>query len=1269
MWDMPPATPTDIAGDLGLLRERGPWRAHELPVEHLKAAADALGTDVISVLRAAAARITAAEDTAETRKVRSAAEALYGLTNSLHGRPLKDRRDAAAGVYCVTPDYFRHHPQEDVIAQLALNIVLACEEAGRRKGSEAAWSASLRELLDTSVGYARDMRVPADLLVTRTMVTELIGHFDEPDGALHVVYGEAGCGKSTVLWTLREHLAQEPRIVPLLLPATWIAPRVEQGLHQQITDAVVEISQAESRPVFLFDTVDLMLHDEQSRQALLRLLDALVAQGVTTVVSSRPREAVLIDADEFVRHELHPYDEIELEHAVASLVRRYTPTSDADDITDRLQAAEARGLPIADVCRSPLLLRMLFDLSAPLEPELTDIDVTTLFGAYWQRRVQRDVRLEAATRMRIEPSNDESQLAGQVGIALLSTGLAEIPEDALTDTLTMMRQGMRPFGIDVLDERGVLITSTNLTGFFHQAFFEFAAAKGILATRDPGAFELLGNRTVSGAGDLFVGCVLEQLLILAGRDPGLLAAARAATSLTVGADGDAVQAIGLAAWAHHPDLLPEALPRLRDCGPFALERAARILPSIANKKPGQALSQLLLLWQAAATSHLRAAVLAAMARLALRAPEEVAAALEYLDPVRALQDLNGQTGDDEGADEVRHSLLGLLETIRNVAPRLVRSTLVAMLSAAGNKSSVELAYMADQWPSIGDENLLDEILRVVAAEHLDHATTGQLGALFAASWRLDGAWNDFDDWAAFVEEATTPGSDLQEAEIETTLCAVQHFIATLAADDARARAAIDLLLGATDQRTTEILSGRVLHGVLDSESPVKETLVARARDALATVGDSAAGGKLSSVQDLLLSTLTRSQLPDGLVGQLLPRTMTDEAWFADDRLSALMPAAAKEGNESALDLIGRMSEHPDDFADAPIGTILRAAVRGALSNDDVYHASISIALASDDSGAITQIIAASQWGDERLAVHFPSLFAYARSLLDDGARRAIGAMLIADLLRDTNSETFDWNDYRAILDDTADPDAQAHLINAMGMQSDPDSVLDRIEYLRQHIDIDLSDEVPVRAVRLDPRTRGFATSAAVANASAQALLRTLAIMAEPDPDNWPTIRALALHEPDAAESQLLGIDFLVVCNYLQRLAAEDPSQAAKCLLDLCGRLADETTFIGYMPALWEDELGAVVRAVFANGLGRSGLELIGLCGQLDPDLPPTILATIAERHYREARDELISLSHNAEYTEIKAFVNDLVRDHDRSVGTRVFPELLEAVQRRSASPM
>src|SRR5256885_4919979 len=46
----------------------------------------------------------------------------------------------------------------------------------------------------------------------------------------------------------------------------------------------------------------------------------------------------------------------------------------------------SRGLPVVEVCRSPLLLRMLFDLSAPAEPELGDVDLTRLFDAYWQRR-------------------------------------------------------------------------------------------------------------------------------------------------------------------------------------------------------------------------------------------------------------------------------------------------------------------------------------------------------------------------------------------------------------------------------------------------------------------------------------------------------------------------------------------------------------------------------------------------------------------------------------------------------------------------------------------------------------------------------------------------------------------------------------------------------------------------------------------------------------------------------------------------------------------
>jgi hypothetical protein len=929
--DMPPPETSAYAAELGRLRRVGPWRADEVDVPGLRAAAAALGTSVIDLLRKAAARIAGAEEQNEAAEVRKAAEALYGLTDRLYGNALMDRREAAAREVFVSVTTFQRRKEKQVIDRLAFNVTRLLAEAAERKaadstGHEAEWSDKVRDLFEVSRSYARDLRVPPDLLVSRTLETDLAASIagSAPSGVAHVVVGEAGCGKSTVLWSLHEMLSarQDDRlaslaVVPVLLSASWVLPRLADGVRDELVAAMGEIKAARCSAVLLLDTADLMLHDEQSRQELMRLLDALNTGGVTVVLSSRPREAALLDVDDMARHELGPYDETELDAAVAALARRFCPAVGADDVAERLRRAEARGLPVADVCRSPLLLRMLFDLSAPDEPLLDDIDVTTLFRRYWQRRVQRDARVEAASLLRVDSSADYSRQAGHVGIALLAAGLAQAPEETLTATRAAgAAPGISASALDVLHERGVLVTGAGLCGFFHQSFFEYAAAKGLLATGNPDAISVLAARTVDGGGDLFVGCVLEQLLILARDNPLLLEAAQAATRTLLECENEAIQAIGLVAWAHQPELLANASSDLPKAGASALERAARMLPSIAGKSAGMALDQLLVMWQAADNSHTYAVILDAMARLARRAPKVVAEGLEYLDPVATLKQLTADPEFGGDTDGVRDRLLAVLEQLRDDAPHLVRSTLVAMLTLAGRKAGVELTYLTAQWPSIGDEHLLDEVLRIVADEYLGQAVAGELGGLYAAEWQLSGAWDDPDDWNDFMGEVTHPVPELEDTEIELTLCAVQRFAATLEPGDPRTTRMVEGFLSAEDERVTEILTGRILRDILDSQTPDHDALVAAAVSTLDTVGSDARRGAVTGPQNLLLSAMTRATLPDGLVAKLLPSGLSDEEWLTPE-LAPLLATAAQDGDPDALDLFQRLSRRPRSIPRRP----------------------------------------------------------------------------------------------------------------------------------------------------------------------------------------------------------------------------------------------------------------------------------------------------------------------------------------------------------------
>jgi len=123
---------------------------------------------------------------------------------------------------------------------------------------------------------------------------------------------------------------------------------------------------------------------------------------------------------------------------------------------------------------------MLYSVYAPQDINVFDIDVISLYREFWRRRVRADIRTDAASA----PASDRdlSGSAMHVGIAMLVEGLPELPAQLLERELVSAGRGRDD--VEVLEARGVVRVFSSGTdkvvSFFHQTFFEHAAALGIL---------------------------------------------------------------------------------------------------------------------------------------------------------------------------------------------------------------------------------------------------------------------------------------------------------------------------------------------------------------------------------------------------------------------------------------------------------------------------------------------------------------------------------------------------------------------------------------------------------------------------------------------------------------------------------------------------------------------------------------------------------------------------------------------------------------------
>jgi hypothetical protein len=514
----------------------------------------------------------------------------------------------------------------------------------------------LRELSDAAIAeydvvtlgetYAT-IRFSHGAYVPRTIEEKVLEHITRP--CVTAIVGEAGHGKTAVLWHLYQTLLSAGRH-PLLIPASALLadPGSMPRLTVQIIDEALQEAQDEgTRIVVLLDTLDLLLHDSDSRVQVNRLLSIAFRARVPTVVTCRPVEAqwLEISYEEPLGYEgkirgitLGGYSRKERETAIAAYASLFYPATLVADVVRIMKNASLRGLPVQEVCSNPLALRLLFELYAPDEVPPEDIDTIGLYDQYWQKRVEGDERGP------YDPSTgrDLSYYAEAAAMSLLADGNIEAERQRLTEQVRVIVSGNGRTVADALTTlhaRGVFTIppDSKRQRFFHQTFFEYAAARAIAHAGQHSANALM-ERVAEDPLDLFYGEAATQALLLA--DRGVLLPAVFATDILSGwlaSDEPSLRALALRTYARMPApqdrLRQQAADTLANDSLDAIKGYLTLLPSVSHTTFARAYHELALLWRRANAlqqldetnqegRQLSLSVLASLARMATAHPEE-----------------------------------------------------------------------------------------------------------------------------------------------------------------------------------------------------------------------------------------------------------------------------------------------------------------------------------------------------------------------------------------------------------------------------------------------------------------------------------------------------------------------------------------------------------------------------------------------------------------------------------------------------------------------
>jgi hypothetical protein len=564
------------------------------------------------------------------------------------------------------------------------------------------------------------VRLSHGAYVPRTVEARLLERLVEP--GVTAVVGEAGHGKTALLWRMHQVLTHAGR-APMLVPASAliITPPDPPIVTLEAIAEVVDRAQHDGlRPVLLVDTLDLLLHDLPARAQVNRLLALAARLRVPTLVTTRPVESRWLDInyDEPDAGEpdasgsrppgvkgvaLPGFDRAERPVAIAAYARAFYQPGQVDEVIRLVDDASVRGLPLREICSNPLALRMLFELYASADERPPgDIDAIGLYEQYWQRRVERDDRGAGA----VPVGTDLTAPTEAVGLTLLADGAIEGGSHHLIERVRPLIQvgaGVEAAeAVAAMRSRGILqdqLSSPRLR-FFHQTFFEYAAARGV-ASSGAAAFGCLVDRVTDDPMDLLSGEVAGQVLLLSERF-GLVAGTEADAVLIrwLGSDDPGLAALALRTYARrrHPgrELRAAAAAALGSAGLESVRGYLSLLPSVHHVTFDRAGAELVLVWQRAEASRqqdpktsrqLSINVLETLVRLAASHPAKT---LDFVEKHLCLDWLT-----DQPPAEWRHHgglCFRLLDPLLQERPGWCASQLIALFKGfASNRDVVGMA--------------------------------------------------------------------------------------------------------------------------------------------------------------------------------------------------------------------------------------------------------------------------------------------------------------------------------------------------------------------------------------------------------------------------------------------------------------------------------------------------------------------------------------------------------------------------------------------------
>jgi hypothetical protein len=806
-----------------------------------------------------------------------------------------------------------------------------------RRLSEIAASDAQFIINDRSGTLGGDVRLDQGLYVTRraeqSLVQILTRRKEAP--AFILVVGEAGRGKTSLLWHLYRTLAGGESWEPWFIKATLFLGRAQAPEAPPISSAAkfdresllavaAQASRLGLRPVVLLDTADLLLRDEDGRDFLIELVLALQDSGASVVATCRPQEAVLVYPVGPFNVTLREYDEGELHEAVQKHATRFYATSVrknyAEEFSHVLDAV-ARGLPIREVCSNPLTLRMLFTIYAPAAvPD--DINVFKLYKEYWAFRVERDLR--AGSPLPAPQSADRSGAATAVALAMLAEGTPELDARRLDSALAAL--GRSNEGVSELADRGVLHHSeAGTVSFFHQTFFEHSAARGLLSWRGVEGLAVLRDRRLSRPADLFIGPVYEHALLLSEQylAPVVAEADRLLVEL-LRSESLALNLSGVYVYCHRQAVSDEMAGVMR--GFLAGAEAAPVLrflelaPNTPDGRLGALFPELDVAW-ARGNWREHEHLLKLLERLV---PRRFAEVKRFVEQHGLLEYVLGKPPTFTGKWKLLRMLTAIAEYDPPWSLRLLIDLYIKAIPGVESRDfqTAVLNTLCDRAALFGARDIATRFEAETAQVNLEHSRDA--GFLLNAYGRLLGV-----EWVARGRTVDDIADEIKRTPVGLKLLARMNGLALMLSSGGERDAEVAFSYYCAEDRTprewlwTKVVWPQVLsggpadapaEGVADADaSPA--SVYARRESARVLREEGAATEEVARLAERIRASVREAVLPPDVLLEMLdiPSLSSAEPWLAEGLYAPLMVDAFVAGHPGAAAAMERLLAEPEKF--------------------------------------------------------------------------------------------------------------------------------------------------------------------------------------------------------------------------------------------------------------------------------------------------------------------------------------------------------------------